>query len=360
MFKEYLLEEIDIMTQSLKFIYLGKLKSLIKFTRYDSIRSDVENILSSEESLETRLKNILNNHSDLFLEANKDITINKAHKYSAIFAIEGDVNIDGILRNTAIQTSGLSIEKMAEKKMLKFTQFLNGIKPLEEGTLYFKTTYTMCAKFWEITQDEEMHRFVEITVDNVGPQFRDGKMSFFPNRINYIKNFIEAHNSLFLVPIDFSEVLNEIKKENEVAEVRMNVPKISGQRMVLSSGSEATLQSNISEEIVLPILGDLKQLIRDNENLFNTSKDIKELLNNFIQDTEEWSEFPWINLTWDNKVKSKSIQVKFELNNYEYTFLNYYHHKNGRERVDDVVKYLIEEYCTTRNRILREPFARIS
>lgn len=119
--------------------------------------------------------------------------------------------------------------------------------------------------------------------------------------------------------------------------------------MLLVSGSQATLDSADSETIILPILGELKQLIEDNDDLFSQSPDIKLLLENFIVETEEEAHLPWITFTWNNRIKSKRIQIKFVLSDQEYTLLNYYHHSRGRGGMYDATKCLLEKYCEIQN-----------
>lgn len=127
--------------------------------------------------------------------------------------------------------------------------------------------------------------------------------------------------------------------------------------MLLSSGSQAILDSNDAETIILPILGELKQLIELNEELFSKSNDtlaIQALLEEFISDTELKSDLPWITFTWDNKIKSKKIQVKFILSEYPYTMMSYYGHSKERGGMNDVVESLLKEYCDIGNKPAEE------
>ncbi|WP_339000196.1 hypothetical protein VNN37_00525 [Lactococcus garvieae] len=361
MFKEYLNEELSNMTQELKYLYLKEIREFINRDNYKSEKDNIEKILSAKEGvLEEKLKIILSEYTSLFLEVNKKISINKSHKYSAIFSVDGSINPMEILQRDTKSDKKLTVENICDKNMIRFTQFLIGAKILAEGVVKYKTTYTMFAKFWNVENGNEVKNFVEITVDNIAPHFRDGKIGFFADKIELIKSYLQNYYALALNPVNFSEVLDKIKSENVKSVENDKVPKVSGQKMYLPSGSEATLQSNMSHNIVLPILGDLKQLIKDNESLFQNSVEIKDLLDEFIQETEQWSDFPWINLIWDNRIKTKSIQLKFELDKHEYTLLNYYRHSNGRGGVNDVVEYLIKEYCIIQTHEHEESFAGIS
>lgn len=142
-------------------------------------------------------------------------------------------------------------------------------------------------------------------------------------------------------PVDLVEVLEKFKEEGE----GLSYPKASAQKMVLSTGSQAILDSADAEEILLPILGELKILITDNQLLFDQAPEIQRLLEDFIRETEIEAELPWMTFTWDNKVKSKKVQVKFIFSDTPYTLLSYYTHTKGRSGMRDVIESLLKKYC---------------
>lgn len=242
--------------------------------------------------------------------------------------------------------NGTSLKATKLKNLLKFTFLLDGIKIRNQKSRAVKTTYSVTVKFWEIK--DENKRFVEIDADNVASYFRLDKTNFFEEMIDMVYEYLQTEFSLVLIPIDLMHTLEEIKDKEKKGELH-NLPKASAQKMVLSSGSQAILDSNDAETIILPILGELKKLIEENEELFSNCLDAKILIENFIRDTEVTADLPWITFTWDNVIKSKKIQVKFVLSEYPYTLLNYYSHSKGRSGMDDVVESLLQEYCNKQN-----------
>ncbi len=121
--------------------------------------------------------------------------------------------------------------------------------------------------------------------------------------------------------------------------------------MLLRSGAAATLVSSETDSVILPILGELKQLMKENDEMFSSSPEIKDLLETFVKDTEVWAEFPWVTLIWNHnhKYKNRRIQVKFVLDRNDYTLLNYYWHMNGRSGMNDVVEYLLKKFSSLSN-----------
>jgi len=139
------------------------------------------------------------------------------------------------------------------------------------------------------------------------------------------------------------------------------------------------LDTGDNDEDVLPLLGELKELLKSNRELFEASPQvtekldnynemaihsreikelmtineelieqniqIKELLDNFILETESASDLPWISLSWKHESKSKALKVKFSFNymQKEYSLLQYYfNNKTEMERMNYVTRYLIE------------------
>ncbi|MDA9470049.1 hypothetical protein [Enterococcus sp. 5H] len=303
------------------------------------------------------MREILLNQNEILIEAYKNIESKKSLKYSALFELDDDRKIHDIVRaigqgnelsDSTIDLSdpAYEIKAIMIDNMLKFTFLLQGIKIQDSSPMPCKTTYSVVVKFWEIENSSK--KFVEIDVDNVATYFRLDKSNFFTFMIDTVLNYLQTDFALSLKAIDLYAVLEKIKDKEKSGELK-NLPKASAQKMVLSSGSQAILDSNDAETIILPILGELKKLIEANEKLFSESPDVKILIEDFIKDTELMSDLPWITFTWDDKIKSKKIQVKFVFSDYPYTLLSYYSHTKGRSGMNDVVESLLKEYCNFTN-----------
>lgn len=356
MFNKYFIDEITIMPNFLKKKYIRSIRSLIKNKNFSPISDAVKTILSSGNTAETSLKTILKDHKDLMLESYSNIEETKSFKYSAIFELDDEREpieiINQITKNNTILDSTIHYNTIISdykatkmNDLLKFTFLLDGFRMINGNPVPIKTTYSVIVKFWTFGIDDEKRKFIEIDTDNVASYFRIEKNNFFEQMINNIAEYLQTEFSLSLHPVDLLLTLERIKDKEKKGELK-NFPKASAQKMVLSSGSQAVLDSNDAETIILPILGELKNLIEDNQKLFSQAIEVKKLLEEFIRDTEVMSDLPWITFTWDDIIKSKKIQVKFVLSEYPYTLLNYYIHKKGRKGMNDVIESLLKEYSS--------------
>ena len=308
------------------------------------------NAVLEGEDIDAFLLRVLREHQESFLIAYNKLVMRKSFKYSALFELDDPRNINDILDpiscegNTTMLTDSMqTLNPVRIDGALKFTFLLQGgrIENLEFRP--YKTSYTILVSFLEISGN----KFVEIDADNVATYFRHEDANFFVNMINRVSEWLRSNCLLTLHPIDLVNVLDEFKNDVQNATTQ-NSPLVSAQKMILGTGSQATLDSADSETIILPILGELKQLIEDNDDLFSQATDIKILLENFITETEEEADLPWITFVWDNRVKSKKMQVKFFLSDQPYTLLNYYHHTRGRGGMNDATKCLLEKYSESR------------
>lgn len=357
MFNEYFTEEISIMPNFLKTKYIGAIRGLIKTAEFEKEKSQIEAIFAKGNGSETSLKEITASHNNLIIEAHKNIESSKSLKYSALYELDDDRTSEEIInlitsKNSfldSVNTLNTPIQNLKATKLkdvIKFTFLLDGIRINDNVPIAIKTTYSVIVKFWEFGNSKK--KFLEIDADNVATYFRLDKNNFFEQMITTIEEYLQSKFSLTLIPIDLFQTLEKIKEKAKKGELE-NLPIASAQKMVLSSGSQAILDSNDAETIILPILGELRKLIEDNEELFSEALDVKILLEGFIQDTETMSDLPWVTFTWDNKIKSKKIQVKFVLSEYPYTLLNYYTHNKGRSGMNDVVESLLKEYCNNQD-----------
>lgn len=176
---------------------------------------------------------------------------------------------------------------------------------------------------------------LEIRFDRISSYYKESD-TFYRDKIKLVSSWITNVLYLHLENINLQPVIDYIEK-NKKPEVEVNAKCMS-----LKMGGKATLESN--EDYMLPLLGELKALIKEHENEFQQSPKIKQILEDFIKDTEETSDLPWISLCWTNKIKYKQIIVKFQHNYYggEYTLLQYIGVQKELGRMDYVSGYLIE------------------
>ncbi|MGX7047174.1 hypothetical protein ACWN83_09135 [Pseudolactococcus plantarum] len=370
MFYQYFNEEITVMPNFLQRKYITSIRALAKTEKYENIKKSLNDILNEKVTADIKIKKILANYKDIILDAYINIQSSKSFKYSAIFELHDDIEIKEIVNkitkgNTILNSTIRNVSKINDYKATKlngamiFTFLLDGQKIINDVIKKFKTTYSAVVKLWENEIDGNKRKFIEIDVDSVGLYFRMENNDFFGNMIGSIAGYLEQCIGLSLDPIDFFSTLEYIKDMDENGKNK-SIAKVSAQKMVLDTGSQAVLDSSESENIVLPILGDLKKIMEVNNELFSKSPKIKQLLDSFISDTELTSHLPWITFIWDDKIKSKKIQVKFDLSDYPYTLLNYYNHKKGRKGMNDVIESILEAYCEIKNNKAWDNNSRVS
>jgi hypothetical protein len=188
-------------------------------------------------------------------------------------------------------------------------------------------------------------KVIEIRFDKIKGFLKNGDEFFYIKQIQWVSSWLGSKLGLELEAMNLSPIIEyTIPKEtnDESSEV-----VVTAQAMNLASGSKAILDTGVNDQFVLPLLGELKNLIRDNEELFNSNKETKEIkskLSTFILETEESSHLPWILLTWKNETKSKAVKVKFSFNylGQEFSLLQYYGSNAEMERMNNVTKYLIQ------------------
>ena len=100
----------------------------------------------------------------------------------------------------------------------------------------------------------------------------------------------------------------------------------------------------VSQNYILPIIGELKEILNDHRNDLDKCPALKESLEQFMFENDELSECTWIEIMWENEIKVRSIRVKFIFNykNRMYCLLQHYYSNVlvGMERMNHVVRYI--------------------
>lgn len=117
------------------------------------------------------------------------------------------------------------------------------------------------------------------------------------------------------------------------------------QMMELNTGGSAELTASQNEDYILPFIGELRELIKDNEDVFSQNSDIKKLLTDYLDEKEITANYPYIYIKWIKPVESDSyiIKVTFDYLNNKYTLMQ---HNTGicknleMRRMNDAIKYL--------------------
>lgn len=156
--------------------------------------------------------------------------------------------------------------------------------------------------------------------------------------IKYFK--IEYESILSAVDLDF---MIEVTK-NETNE---NI-KLLSQYMFLKDGGKAQLAVGNNEEYVLPIIGELKNIINELKEELDKNVKIKDALEQFIYEKEETTDYPWIEVLFldEEGIKTRNNHVKFTFNymNRNYCLITYYYNDTliEMERMNNVTRFIGE------------------
>lgn len=344
----YLEETIKLYSDTDKKLLVNKLKQASIITERENLFNSVEH--SNKNNFDLIKESILK-HREETLKVIEEFEIDRVYKYGAMFYI--DVDIENPVLNESFENlkenqsffateSNPTVHTIDDLYIIKFIDICKGTKYIEETQELRTDTsrYPMLAIF------HSNDNIFEIKVPFISVILRNSDKEFYYNKIKKLKEYLESYFNVDLKAINMYNLVSNISNDKNNNDV-----KVSSQKMQLASGGEATLNSsNESNETILPILGELSSILSNNDILFNKNEDtikIKELINDFIDDTNVTSELPWVSLRWSHDIKTKRIQVKFLFDhyyNYEFTLMEFYNNSRRMEGMRYVADYLIKKY----------------
>lgn len=176
---------------------------------------------------------------------------------------------------------------------------------------------------------------LEICFDKVKFDYRPSE-NFYSDLIDEVLGRLQTLLGLEIETIDFKSLIYFIKEnKDDVNIIAMKLKR---------NGTVAHLDSFENEEFIIPILGELKNLIDSNNELFIKNQecaDIKGLLTNFIEEIEVTSDLPNAKLRWINALISLGADHNYH--DREYTlFMLYDELSTERRRVDYVREYFVQ------------------
>ena len=129
--------------------------------------------------------------------------------------------------------------------------------------------------------------------------------------------------------------------------------KIYKQMMEMNSGGSAELTASESTDYVLPFVGELRELIEENKEIFDQSEEVKELLLRYLGDKAATASYPYIYIKWLKAVDSDSFTVKVTFDYFSGNSTVLQHITGeckdlGMERMNDAIKYLCDSGSFTK------------
>lgn len=219
-----------------------------------------------------------------------------------------------------------------EYSFLKFNLTFAAVHPLTEEEFLLK--YPFLVVF------HKHGELIEFRFDVVKRLYISGKKetTIYSDLISEMKDYLENHYNCSLTSLNMDFMVNVSKRNPEV--------KLIAQYMKLPSGGNAQLEVGNNQEYVLPLIGELKTLLADNQTDLEKVPAIREALEQFMFEMEEMSDYPWIELLWENEIKTRSIHIKFVFNymSNDYCLIQHYYSNFliGMERMNYVIKYIVD------------------
>lgn len=210
--------------------------------------------------------------------------------------------------------------------------------------LYLKFNYILSSrdendsrkiKYVTIVRIDLKSGILEICFDKVKYDYKNFE-NFYSNLIDEVLKKLNDLLELEIEAIDFKALVYYMKENKE--DVNIIAMKLK------RNGTVAHLDSFENEEFTIPILGELKNLIYSNSELFSANKEcenIKDILNDFIEEVEVTSDLPSVKLRWINELISLGANHNYHENLYT-LFMLYDELFTERRRIDYVREYFIQ------------------
>lgn len=213
--------------------------------------------------------------------------------------------------------------------ILKFTLGKRCINPETEEELKYKYTINAVIHL--------NSKIIEIRYNPINGLFVDDYKGFYKRNIGAVKAWLSSFLELKLDKFIIDNVIEKLKKDDNL--------RLEGQDMRFSDGGKACLEIGSNTSYTLPLLGELKNIIEQNQEEFNKAIAIKQMLETWIESKEEEADYLWICLCWpdSNNRKTYDVKVRFQFDYFDEGESLLYHYSGpiGMERMNNVVQTII-------------------
>ncbi|WP_252225471.1 hypothetical protein [Clostridium sp. ZBS2] len=305
--------------------------------------------VSDIESIDDKLRYILKNSENEFCKG--------IYKYIEEFEYEKEYRNTSFFKIDGYSTNRL--EKLIESGLVKRyikncniyddinDKFINPTIKETQDDLYIKFNHSLKNRHAEEIKYVIMaiihikEKILEIRLDRVGAEYKNPNNDFYATMIDNTKKVVSKLFSINIINIDFKAVVNYMKDEKD--EVYIYAQKMTRNGSVAYLEAVNNKETINNEDLVIPILGELKSFIKDNSELLNKTNDTQQIklkLQNLIEEIEITSDLPKVKITWINE--NIRVGIDHEYKGREYSFFMYYDELNeGKERMNHVREYLI-------------------
>lgn len=156
------------------------------------------------------------------------------------------------------------------------------------------------------------NQVLEIRYDSVRYESQTG-IDYYERLVSYCIDWLKSKLKMTLYQSEHKNIIEAVKNKANSEVVLFK------QMMELNSGASAELTTSASVDYVLPFIGELRELIEENSEIFDSAIEAKKLLLKYLEDMETTAEYPYIYIKWVKPVESQSYVVK--------VMFDYLHHR---------------------------------
>ena len=286
-----------------------------------------------------------------FISFYEALEYKKLYKYSVPFFYEiGEKSIDDVLKEIQI---AIFDDKIYQPEYI-IDWNLNESTPIayvEDGIYFIKfvlqKAYLQSDTFEQVDYRYPIVIYINPSINILEVRYDSMRYSYneqidrdaYSKIVFYCTDWIKNNFGMKLFRCehkDTIEIINDIKN----TEVRMYK-----QMMEMKAGGSAELTASENGDYMLPFLGEIRELIDENEELFAEADEIRQLLLQYLNEKEATASYPYIYVKWVKPVETKSyiVKITFDYFNGEITLLQHITGKCndlGMERMNDAIEYL--------------------
>lgn len=319
----------------------------------NSINSSLLIDISEIEDVNDKLEHILNfDNSNSIYKYIEEFEFNKSYRHSVIFESfnfnenkipelieQGKLLLyrrdpsmnDYVDTNSVVPTIKITDEEI----LIKFSYLLNNnngyeLKPIK---------YVVLCRF------DSNYKILELRFDKA-PQGYQSTKDFYVDIVNLTISHLNSLFDVTIENIDFKGVIEYIRfiEDDNIYIYAMEM---------LRNGSKAYLDAMSNEDMTIPILGEIKDFMLENEDLFSSNDEtlqIKGKLNEFVENIQITSDLPSVKIVWPNNGIKVGIKHNYKDEDFS-LFMHYDELIDSKERMDNVREYFIESYNNFKGQI---------
>jgi len=304
---------------------------------------DSKTYSSDEERLTNQIKYCLENDMNA-VKLFENWEFEKDYKYSILFETKNSNFFNDVDFQTLFPKGTVSTIESIDDSDEYFTYFNDEcfIVKFSRAFSAYDTfnNEEMLVKYPMLVVFHKNDKIVEIRFDGLKRQFISDKkaQTIYIDLVSDILEILKLKFGIELNAMDLDFIINTVRSSNDKS------VKLMAEYKNLPSGGNAQLDVGKNRDYVMPIIGELKELIEKHRSDIEKIPLLNEDLNQFLFENEELSDYEWIQVVWENEIKTRNIKVKFIFDYHQQGYCLLQHMYSdvlvGMERMNFVTKYI--------------------